>query len=221
MCRRDGRRGPQADERSRTEWAAAPTSARTHSRAPASRCDGQHATTARRQQVEELTLKSAGATSLRALLNDVWLLQTRHVQLAGDVPFDRAGNTLAAFAGALGVTRRWWWRRLRPLYPWEVAPWGRTEAPNAWAAAPAICAGHERGRGNKPASHGRVGTGIFNPPIAGGKQVVLFGGVSSSHEEAGSETAILSLETLQWERPASGQVRVPPAWGQQGQARQS
>jgi len=52
-----------------------------------------------RRRIEDLTLRAAGATSLRALLNDVWLLQTRHVRLAGSVPADRAGNTLVAFAG--------------------------------------------------------------------------------------------------------------------------
>lgn len=52
-----------------------------------------------RQQIDDLSRKAAGSTSLRALLNDVWLLQTRHVRLGGEVPVDRSGNSLASFAG--------------------------------------------------------------------------------------------------------------------------
>lgn len=42
----------------------------------------------------------------------------------------------------------------------------------------------------------------------GGKQVVLFGGVSPSHEGAATETAVLHLDTLQWERPESAKVCI-------------
>ncbi|KAI8462642.1 MAG: hypothetical protein J3K34DRAFT_499216 [Monoraphidium minutum] len=59
---------------------------------------------------------------------------------------------------------------------------------------------HVRLRGDVPCDR------EFNSltPLAGGKQLVLIGGHSRSHESAGRDLAVLSLDALTWERPEGG-----------------
>jgi hypothetical protein len=52
-----------------------------------------------RAQIEELTLKCAGATQLRLLFGEPMLAQTSHVRLRGDVPADREMGKLTPLAG--------------------------------------------------------------------------------------------------------------------------
>ncbi|KIZ00941.1 hypothetical protein MNEG_7019 [Monoraphidium neglectum] len=56
---------------------------------------------------------------------------------------------------------------------------------------------HMRLRGDVPAD--REGNTLT--PLPGGKQLVLMGGHSRTHDDAGRDVAALSLDSLQWERP--------------------
>eukprot|EP00775_Hariotina_reticulata_P013491 gene13491-13616_t len=89
-------------------------------------------------QVQELGLKSQATTQLKVMFNNPWLLQTTHVKLKGNVPYDREFNILACSAG--------------------------------------------------------------------GKQLVLHGGQSKSHEAVAKETAVLNLDGLMWEQPDSASL---------------
>lgn len=67
-------------------------------------------------------------------------------------------------------------------------------------------------KANDSRAHAHRHTRAFShegtPPHPGGKQLVLIGGTSRSHDDAGRDTAVLSVDTLQWERPegASGEA---------------
>jgi hypothetical protein len=131
--------------------------------------------------IEELTLKCAGSTQLRLLFGDPMLAKTSHVRLHGDAPFDREWNSLTLMPGAAG-----WlggggthWRPRRPR---------------------AVLAGAGRRRAAGRAAHFL--------PVAGGKQLVLIGGASRSHEDAGRDAALLTLDGLEWERPEAARLEA-------------
>lgn len=55
-----------------------------------------------RQQVDELSLKCAGSTTMRVLFSEPWLVQITHSRLRGELPYDRECNTLSLANGERG-----------------------------------------------------------------------------------------------------------------------
>ncbi|KAG2490886.1 hypothetical protein HYH03_010803 [Edaphochlamys debaryana] len=151
--------------------------------------------------IEELTLKSAGATDLRILFDEPWLVQVSYARLKGDIPLDREfgciaslalGKHLVLYGGASkvgGAVSEGVGREVAVLNV-ESGVWERPSSARTLAAC------H---------SHSAV--------VVGRTKLLVFGGVRGDGGPS-SDVALLNTDTMKWITPQlKGSERPLPRSG--------
>ncbi|KAG2424386.1 hypothetical protein HXX76_014595 [Chlamydomonas incerta] len=141
--------------------------------------------------IEELSLKSAGATDLRILFDEPWLVQVSYARLKGDIPMDREWGAVAA----LGMGKH------LVLYGgMSKVPGAASDSVGREVAVLTIDSGvWERPSGARTAascaSHSAV--------VVGRTKLLVFGGQRGDGAAAGAaaDVAVLNADTMKWMSP--------------------
>ncbi|KXZ54835.1 hypothetical protein GPECTOR_4g907 [Gonium pectorale] len=144
--------------------------------------------------IEELTLKSAGATDLRILFDEPWLVQVSYSRLKGDIPLDREFGSMAA----LGLGKQ------LVLYGGASKVGGSvSEAVGREVAVLNVESGvWERPGGARTPAPSQGHSGV----VVGRTKLLVFGGVrggggAAAAGEAAADVAILNADTMKWLAP--------------------
>ncbi|GLC41598.1 hypothetical protein PLESTF_000274300 [Pleodorina starrii] len=138
--------------------------------------------------IEELTLKSGGATDLRILFDEPWLVQVSYARLKGDIPLDREMGSIAALA--LG--------KQLVLYGGASKVGGSmSESVGREVAVLNV----ESGVWERPSSARTLAASCNHSAVVVGRtKLLVFGGVRGEGVAA-ADVALLNADTMKWMTP--------------------